>query len=78
MNLYIYIYIYIYLIFNPFGCVLKILPPEQHNPTAVPSVLVCGEVFVFKPFGWERNFKKMIQQPVAAGTQRNLTAAGET
>ena len=49
------------------------------SPTAaVPSVLVCGEVFVFKPFGWERNFKKMIQQPVAAGTQRNLTAAGET
>jgi hypothetical protein len=35
------------------------------SPTAaVPSVLVCGEVFVFKPFGWERNFKKMIQQPV--------------
>jgi len=43
------------------------------SPTAaVPSVLLCGEVFVFKPFGWERNLKKMIQQPVAAGTQQNF------
>jgi hypothetical protein len=32
-----WIYIYTYLIFNPFGCVLKILLPEQHNPIAVPG-----------------------------------------
>jgi hypothetical protein len=47
--------------------------------TAVPSVLASlWGSFVFKPFGWERNFKKMIQQPQAAGTHRNLSAAGET